>query len=96
MIGYTGRENAEIEEIFIKKLDADGKESLSLDLSEILLQQPSTYLSNILLDGDGNYYVCTGEEIFVVKPDGGLYSRISPGQYITSFFRMKDGKVATA
>ena len=78
VIGYTGRENAEIEEIFIKKLDADGKESLSLDLSEILLQQPSTYLSNILLDGDGNYYVCTGEEIFVVKPDGSLYSRISP------------------
>lgn len=96
VIGYTGRENAEIEEIFIKKLDADGKESLSLDLSEILLQQPSTYLSNILLDGDGNYYVCTGEEIFVVKPDGSLYSRISPGQYITSFFRMKDGKVAAA
>lgn len=94
--GYTDETAAQIKEILIKTLDADGKELASLDVSEAFLQSPGFYIANVLMDGDGNYYVCDGREIYILKPDGSLYSQMSPGEYINCFFRMKDGKIGAA
>ncbi|WP_160559827.1 extracellular solute-binding protein [Parablautia muri] len=94
--GYTDETAAQIKEILIKTLDADGKELASLDVSEAFLQSPGFYIANVLTDGDGNYYVCDGREIFILKPDGSVYSQMSPGEYINCFFRMKDGKIGAA
>ncbi len=99
LIGVTGYESAdsmEVEEILIKKLSSDGKELQSLDVSEVFSQQPYFYISDILMDGEGNYHVSTGQDIYVLKPDGALYGQVSVGQYISSFFRMKDGKIGAA
>ncbi len=75
----------------------DGRELFSLDVSEIFLQQPDFYyITAVLMDEENNYYVCTGENIYVIKPDGSLYSHIDAGQYINSFFRMKNGKIVAA
>ncbi len=94
--GYTDETAAQIKEILIKTLDADGKELASLDVSEAFLQSPGFYIANVLTDGDGNYYVCDGREIYILKPDGSVYSQMSPGEYINCFFRMKDGKIGAA
>ncbi|MDE7332815.1 MAG: ABC transporter substrate-binding protein [Lachnospiraceae bacterium] len=96
VIGYKDAENSEIEKILIKRLAADGKELQSLDASGIFPQQPSLYISDVLMDNDENYYVCTGEDIYVIKPDGTLYSQFSLGQYIHNLFRMKDGKIGAS
>ncbi len=96
VVGYQEEDSAKVEEVFLKKLGSDGKELEALDVSEILMDLPYFYIAGILTDREGNYYVSTGEEIFVIKPDGSLYSHISPGQYLSSFFQMKDGKIAAA
>lgn len=93
---YGSADSMEVEEILIKKLSSDGKELQSMDVSEVFSQQPYFYISDILMDGEGNYYVSTGQEIYVLKPDGALYGQVNVGQYISSFFRMKDGKVGAA
>ncbi|MCM1136818.1 MAG: extracellular solute-binding protein [Clostridium sp.] len=110
--GYADESGSEVNEILIKTLDAggiaDGKtdnkadgasngiELASLDVSEIFLQSPDFYVADILTDEDGNYYVCSGQEIYILKPDGSLYSQMRPGQYINCFFRMGDGKIGAA
>lgn len=94
--GYTDESGSETKEILIKKLDAAGKELSSLDVSETFLKAPDFYISGILTDGDGNFYVSGGREIYVLKPDGSVYSQVNPGQYLNCFFRMKDGTIGAA
>ncbi len=90
-------ETGQLEEVVIRKMAPDGRELFSLDVSEIFLQQPDFYyITAVLMDEENNYYVCTGENIYVIKPDGSLYSHIDAGQYINSFFRMKNGKIVAA
>ena len=97
LIEYGDMETGQAEKVLIKKLAPDGKELLSLDVSEIFLQQPDfSYIADVLMDGEENYYISTGENIYVIKPDGSLYSQMNAGGYISSFFRMKDGKIAAA
>ena len=94
--GYTDESGSETKEILIKKLDAAGKELSSIDVSETFLKAPDFYISGILTDGDGNFYVSGGREIYVLKPDGSVYSQVNPGQYLNCFFRMKDGTIGAA
>ncbi len=94
--GYTDESNTKLVEVLIKTLDENGKELASLDVSDTFLQSSDFYISDVYTDGDGNYYVCSGWEIYVLKPDGSVYSQVSPGQYINCFFRMKDGKIGAA
>lgn len=97
VIGCSDMETGQLEEVVIKKMAPDGRELFSLDVSEIFLQQPDFYyITAVLMDEENNYYVCTGENIYVIKPDGSLYSQINAGQYINSFFRMKNGKIVAA
>ena len=96
VIGYQDADAAQADEVLIKKLDGDGKELSSVDVSEVFLQRPDLSISDIQTDADGNYYACTGLEIFILKPDGSLYSQIDAGQYLNSFFRMKNGTIAAA
>lgn len=97
VIGGSDMETGQLGEVVIKKMAPDGRELFSLDVSEIFLQQPDFYyITAVLMDEENNYYVCTGENIYVIKPDGSLYSQINAGQYINSFFRMKNGKIVAA
>ncbi len=97
VIGCSDMETGQLEEVVIRKMAPDGRELFSLDVSEIFLQQPDFYyITAVLMDEENNYYVCTGENIYVIKPDGSLYSHIDAGQYINSFFRMKNGKIVAA
>ena len=96
IIGYSDTEDAKAEQVFIKRLADDGRELQSLDVSSIFSQKPDFYISDVLMDKDENYYICTGDEIYVVKPDGTLYSQVSPGQYISNFFSMKEGRIGAA
>lgn len=94
--GYSDADGSEVTEYLIKTLDANGRETASLDVSDAFLQVPDFYISDILTDEDGNFYVCSGREIYVLKPDGAVYSQVSPGQYINCFFRMGNGKIGAA
>lgn len=97
MIGYSEVEAGQMEEVLIKKLAPDGRELFSLDVSDILLQQPDfSYITAVLTDEEENYYICTGENIYVIRPDASLYSQMNAGGYINSFFRMKNGKIGAA
>ena len=89
-------ESSQAEEVLIKTLDTSGSELASLDVSETFSQTPDFYISDILTDAEGNYYINSGQAIYIVKPDGSIYSQISPGAYINGFFQMKNGKIGAA
>lgn len=86
IICYTDTEPQKAEQVLIKRMTPDGKELQSLDVTDIFSGKADLYISDILMDKDENFHICTGDEIYIVKPDGTLYSQISPGQYISSFF----------
>ena len=96
IICYTDTEPQKAEQVLIKRMTPDGKELQSLDVTDIFSGKADLYISDILMDKDENFHICTGDEIYIVKPDGTLYSQISPGQYISSFFSFKDGRIGAA
>lgn len=84
------------EKIIIKKLSTDGNEIAVLDAGRILEHQPDCYISYLLADNAGNYYICTGEDIFILNQDGNILCELSSGYYIGNLFTMKDGRVVAA
>lgn len=97
VVAYSeASETLKPEQVVIKKIASDGKELLSLDVGNIFAQTADFYMTHLLSDQEGNYYICTGEEIYVLDSKGALNCKITPGQYISNLFVMKDGRVAAA
>lgn len=84
------------ERVIIKKVTADGGDILSFDADSVLGQTDYFYISNLLTDNSGNFYIGTGEDIFVLNAEGIVICKISPGYYISNLFTMKDGRVVAA
>lgn len=92
----TDAQEIKIEDVIIKKLSPDGSEITSLNVGDIFRQQPDFYISSMLCDGEDNYYICTGQDIFVIGKEGNLLFQAAAGQYISSMFLRKDGKIGAA
>ena len=101
LLGIMGYDDLEAKEpvlnrVVLKKLSPDGGELLSVDVGEVFLKNPNFYMTELLADKEGNFYVCTDMEIFVLDGQGALRGQVSPGQYISSMFLMRDGRVGAA
>ena len=77
----------------IRKIATDGKVLESIDTGNAFANDPEFYMQNILADKEGNYYICGGKTVFIVKPDGQLYCEIPVGTYINDMFAIKDEKI---
>lgn len=97
-VGYEDLEAAEPvpDRVVLKKLSQSGEELLSVDVGDVFLQNPDFYITKLLLDKEGNFYVCTGTDIFVLDQQGAVRGKISPGQYISNLFLAGNGKVMAA
>lgn len=98
LTGYEGDPEAggTISQVIIKKVSPDGKELETIDTGNAFTKKDafSFYIAGLLQGQDGNYYICSGEDIYVLREDGSLYCEIPVGQYISNMFALRDGRVA--
>lgn len=85
-----------LEQAMIKKMSADGMEISLVDIGSVFLNVPDFYVQFLLTDKDENYYICTGQDIYVLNPAGALLCRIPGNNYISNMFSMKDGRIVAA
>lgn len=83
-----------IESVLLRKIDADGKLIEETDTGNTFLNIPDFYIQSILTDKDGNYYICTGQSVYVLNSEGELYFEASAEDYISGMFPIRDEKIA--
>ncbi len=91
----SGAESA-IENVSIRKIKPDGTVIQEIDTGKALLKESDFYIQSLLEDKDGNYYICYGKGIYVLKPDGEPYFNVDAGTYISNMFSIKGEKVVAA
>ncbi len=99
-MGYEGDPEAggTVKSVMVKKISPDGKELETLDTGNAFKKKDSMsfYLSDLLQDKEGNYYICSGKDIYVLNQDGSVYCEIPVGEYISNLFAMRDGRIVAA
>lgn len=97
-IRYRGDSLAErvLDRVAIQKVTPEGKTLETIDTGNIFLKKSadSFYISNILQDKEGNYYISATQELCVLHPDGSVYFEIPLESYILELFAMRDGRIA--
>lgn len=100
VIGYQGDPEAggTIDSVKIIKMSPEGSQLEQVDTRSEFRNKDtfSFYISSLLQDKEENYYICSGQDIYVLRKDGSVYFQIPVGQYISNMFAMKDGRVAVA
>ena len=100
MIRYDGDPEAggTVKNVAIQKMSPEGEKLELVDTGNAFLKKDSSsfYIAGILQDKEGNYYICSGQDIYVLRTDGSIYFEIPVGQYVNDMFAMKDGRVAVA
>lgn len=100
MIQYEGDPEAggTVKNVVIRKCSPEGEELETVETGNAFAQMDSMsfYLSSLLQDKEGNYYLGSSKEVYVLRKDGSLYCEIPIGQYLTNLFAMKDGRVVAA
>ena len=54
-----------------------------------MINGPEFYIQALLEDKDENYYISTGQKVFVLKPNGEVYFEVDAGGYISNGFGRK-------
>ena len=85
-----------VEKVSIRKIKPDGTVIQEIDTGKALLKEPDFYIQSLLEDKEGNYYICYGKGIYVLKPDGEPYFKADAGTYISNMFSIKGEKVVAA
>lgn len=93
LIKYKAPEMVEVDKAEIRKISTDGKIIDSIDVTGTFSKIPELYISNIVIDENGNYYVNVGQEVYVLKSTGEMIFQASPETYIQNMFLTKDGRV---
>lgn len=100
LVSYEGDPEAggALKDVVLKKVSAQGQELETVDTGNTFQKKDpfSFYISAICQDGEGNYYLCAGQDIYVLRQDGSVYCEIPVGDYISNMFSMKDGKIVAA
>ncbi len=100
MIQYEGDPEAggTVKKVTIQKRSPEGEELETVETGNAFskMDSMSFYLSGLLQDKEGNYYLGASKEIYVLRQDGSLSCEIPIGQYLTNLFAMKDGRVVAA
>lgn len=84
------------ENVIVRKITADGTVLKDIDIGKSLINGPEFYIQALLEDKDENYYISTGQKVFVLKPNGEVYFEVDAGGYISNVFSMKGEKTVVA
>ncbi|MBQ2824574.1 MAG: extracellular solute-binding protein [Oscillospiraceae bacterium] len=99
---YNMQTNESTESYFIKKLDKDGKELSTTDISSVKEQSNAEYfyVGNMEMDNSGNIYLVTDNEIYVCDSTGkfsfklgGAESTDTSGSYMNGIYKTGDGRI---
>ncbi len=100
LIRYEGdpESGGTLKNVAIQKISPEGEKLEFVDTGNAFLKKDSSsfYISDLLQDKEGNYYICSGKDICVLRSDGSIYFEIPIGQYVNDMFAMKDGSVVVA
>jgi ABC-type glycerol-3-phosphate transport system substrate-binding protein len=78
----------------LEKFDINGNLLTSIDVSEQLNEDPeNSYIQYMAIDGEGNYYICGGQVVWLYSGTGEYRGKIEFGNYCNSMGTGKDGKV---
>ena len=83
--GYT------IADYYLKKFDAQGTEVFSVDVSDE--NEDDLYVSQLVLDKDGNIYAAYDQNIFLFQADGTPRGKVESNNWISNMACGRDGKV---
>ena len=72
------------ENVIVRKITADGTVLKDIDIGKSLINGPEFYIQALLEDKDENYYISTGQKVFVLKPNGEVYFEVDAGGYISN------------
>ncbi|MCR4962359.1 MAG: extracellular solute-binding protein [Firmicutes bacterium] len=83
---------------YMRKLDATGKEILSVDLAELQPENDEEYfyISYICTDKDGNLYLSSDTTVYVYDGSGQKLFDLSVAGWINGIYRLSDGSVGAA
>lgn len=84
------------ENVSIRKIKPDGTVIEEVDTGKALLKEQDFYMQSLLEDKEGNYYICYGKGIYVLRPDGEPYFQVDAGTYISNMFSIKGEKTVAA
>jgi ABC-type glycerol-3-phosphate transport system substrate-binding protein/sugar lactone lactonase YvrE len=80
--------------VTVRKLDADGKELLSVDLSEMQEGKEYFYIGGMALDAKGNLYVSDGDRtVYVMDATGAVQFKVEVQDWINQVIALGDGRV---
>ncbi len=51
------------------------------------------YINGLYQDAEGNYYISSVEDVYVLNQDGSLFFQVSAGAYLSAMFVLGDGRV---
>ena len=78
----------------LRKLDTNGAEILSIDVSSLANDVEYFYIRNMNIDGDGNIYIALDQVIFVLDSNGVQQFKLEISNWVDQLMRMPDGSVA--
>lgn len=84
------------EQIAFSVVSPEGNIVETVDVTNVLRNNPNFYVMNMAVDGEGNYYIDADKLVYVFNPQGDLLFEVPVGQYINSMFPLKTGEVAVA
>jgi ABC-type glycerol-3-phosphate transport system substrate-binding protein len=78
----------------LEKYDVNGNLLSTIDISEQLNEDPENgYIQYLAIDGEGNYYVCGGQVLWLYSAAGEYCGKIESSNYYNGMGTGKDGKV---
>lgn len=81
------------EQYFVRKLDSNGAELLSVDISHLKDNTEYFYINNMAVDSAGNVYLNCENSIYVLGPDGSELFSLEVANWVNSMVRLSDGTV---
>jgi ABC-type glycerol-3-phosphate transport system substrate-binding protein len=98
---FVFRGNSEVSEyttvnFSLIKYDADGNLISTVDVTEQMSDGQDAayaYIQYVSIDGEGNYYVSTGETVYLYQASGQYHGKLDFANFTNSMCTGKDGKV---
>ncbi len=83
--------------IKLRRLDGAGAELSAIELSGLSEGEENYYMQNMAVDADGNIYLSDGNQVItVLDPEGNVLFELTTTNWVESFIRLKDGRVAVS
>jgi len=85
--------------MFLRRLDEQGNEQLSLELTDMLTASAAEqweegfYLNDLQLDDQGRVYLCGGQQTLILDDGGNLLHTLDTAEWVNDLIRLQDGRI---